>query len=71
MAAFSFDVQIHKEGDMFVAHAPRLDVSSCGYTEEEARQNIREAVRLFLETAARMGTLREILQESGYPPAGI
>ncbi|OGK11175.1 MAG: hypothetical protein A2Y63_03365, partial [Candidatus Riflebacteria bacterium RBG_13_59_9] len=52
----------------FVAHCPQLDVSSCGKTVEEARANILTAVRLFLEEAARMGTLREILDEAGYVP---
>jgi predicted RNase H-like HicB family nuclease len=66
MPNFSFDAYIFKEGDAFVAHAPKLDVSSCGDTDEEARQNIREAVAAFLESARRMGTLREILEEAGY-----
>lgn len=66
MPNFSFDVHIFKEGDAFVAHAPKLDVSSCGDTDEEARRNIREAVSAFLEAAERMGTLGEVLEESGY-----
>ena len=66
MPDFSFDAYIFKEGDTFVAHAPKLDVSTCGATDEEARRNIREAVHAFLEAARRMGTLREILEESGY-----
>jgi predicted RNase H-like HicB family nuclease len=66
MPSFSFDACIFKEGDAFVAHAPKLDISSCGDTDEEARRNIREAVGAFLNTARRMGTLREILEESGY-----
>ncbi len=45
---------------------PELDVSSCGETEEEARKNIQDAVRGFLETSEAMGTLEEILEEAGY-----
>lgn len=66
MSDFSFDVHLFKEGDAFVAHAMQLDVSSYGDTEEAARKSIREAVKVFLEAAERMGTLREVLQESGY-----
>jgi predicted RNase H-like HicB family nuclease len=66
MQEFSFDTHIFKEGDMFVAYVPALDVSSCGNTDEEARKNIRDAVRGFLETSADMGTLDELLQEAGY-----
>ena len=58
----SFDTHIFKEGDAYVAFVPALDVSSCGATEEQARHNIRDAVRGFLAACADMGTLDEILQ---------
>ena len=61
MQEFSFDAHIFKEGDTFVAYVPALDVSSCGTTDEEARKNIRDAVRGFLETSADIGTLDELL----------
>ncbi len=70
MEDFSFDVHIFKEGGTFVAHVPALDVSSCGATDDEARRNIRDAVRGFLESSADMGTLDEILQEAGYERQG-
>ena len=60
-------VHTFKEGSMFVAYVPELDLSSCGATDEEARKNIRDAVRGFLETSAEMGTLAEILRD--HPPA--
>lgn len=49
---------------------PALDESSCGATDEEARKNIRDAVRGFLAASAGMGTLDEILQEAGYEREG-
>ncbi len=61
-----FTTQIFKEGRTFVAHTPELDVSSCGGTQERALKNLKEAVRLFLEEAERMGTLEQILDEAGY-----
>ncbi len=61
-----FTVRILREGSAFVAHAPELDVSSCGGTEDEARRNIIDAVEGFLETARERGTLNDILQEAGY-----
>ena len=66
----SFDTHIFKEGDTYVAHVPALDLSSCGATDEEARRNIREAVRGFLGASADMGTLDEILREAGYQQDG-
>ena len=70
MEDFSFDVHIFKEGDTYVAYVPALDVSSCGATDDEARRNIRDAVRGFLASSAHLGTLDEILQEAGYRREG-
>jgi predicted RNase H-like HicB family nuclease len=70
MQDFSFDAHIFKEGDTYVAYVPALDLSSCGATDEEARRNIRDAVRGFLATSADLGTLDEILEEAGYKLEG-
>lgn len=66
MQDFSFDRHIFREGDAYVAYVPALDISSCGDTDEEARRNIRDAVRGFLAASADLGTLGEILEEAGY-----
>ena len=42
---------IEREGDGYVALCPELDVASQGDTIESARQNLQEAVELFLESA--------------------
>jgi predicted RNase H-like HicB family nuclease len=46
-----FTAAVHREGDLYVALCPELDVASQGRTVEKARSNLAEAVRLFLETA--------------------
>jgi hypothetical protein len=61
-----FTTRIFKEGRTFVAHALELDVSSCGGSKEKALGNLKEAVRLFLEEAEKMGALQQILEEAGY-----
>lgn len=61
-----FTVRILREGGTFIAHVPELDVSTCGHTEVDARRNIVDAVRGFLDTAREQGTLDDILQEAGY-----
>jgi predicted RNase H-like HicB family nuclease len=61
-----FTTRIFKEGRTFVAQALELDVSSCGGNKEKALRNLKEAVRLFLEEAEKMGTLEQILEEAGY-----
>lgn len=42
---------LEKEGSMYVAICPELDVASQGATVEEATSNLKEAVELFLECA--------------------
>ena len=42
---------LEKEGDLYVALCPELDVASQGKTVEEATANLKEAVELFLECA--------------------
>ena len=42
---------IEREGDGYVSLCPELDVASQGKTIEEARDNLREALELFLESA--------------------
>jgi len=66
MNAIDFDVIVFREGTTFVAHCPELYVSSCGGNLEEARENLKTAVRLFLEESEKMGTLEDILEESGF-----
>jgi predicted RNase H-like HicB family nuclease len=65
-----FTQQIIREGETIVAYCPELDVSSCGATTDQARANLQTAVKLFLEEAGRLGTLRDILAEAGYDPTG-
>jgi predicted RNase H-like HicB family nuclease len=66
MQEIDFTVHMFKEGDTYVTYVPELDVSSCGVTDEEARKNIRDAVRGFVETSRDLGTLADILTEAGY-----
>ena len=61
-----FTTRIFKEGRSYVAHALELDISSCGGSKDKALKNLKEAVRLFLEEADKMGTLEQILEEAGY-----
>jgi predicted RNase H-like HicB family nuclease len=66
MIPIAFDILIFKEDQTFVSYCPELDLSSCGHSVEEARNNLKTAVRLFLEEAEKMGTLEDLLIEAGY-----
>ena len=49
--SYTLSAIIEHEGNWYVATCPELDIASQGKTVEEARQNLHEAVQLFLETA--------------------
>jgi predicted RNase H-like HicB family nuclease len=51
MSKSTFTAILEREGDIYVALCPELDIASQGGTLEEATANLREAVALFLETA--------------------
>lgn len=48
----SFTAIIEKEEDMYVSLCPELDIASQGKSVEEARENLKEAIELFLEEAS-------------------
>lgn len=43
---------IEREGDGYVSLCPELDIASQGNSVEQARDNLREALELFFETAS-------------------
>jgi predicted RNase H-like HicB family nuclease len=45
-----FLVSIQEEDKFFVARCPELGVTSQGKTLEEARENIKEAIELYIES---------------------
>jgi len=51
MPTSSYTAILEKEGGLYVALCPELDVASQGATVEEATANLKEAVELFLESA--------------------
>ena len=58
--------EIWKEGNMFTAYCPELDVASCGRNVEEARKNLLEVIQIQLEETVKLGTLEEFLENAGY-----
>jgi predicted RNase H-like HicB family nuclease len=43
---------IEREGNVYVSLCPELDIASQGDSIEQARDNLREALELFFETAS-------------------
>ena len=51
MKTYDMTAIIEREGDGYVSLCPELDIASQGNTVEEARDNLKEALELFFETA--------------------
>jgi predicted RNase H-like HicB family nuclease len=58
--------KIKKKRDRFVSSCDVLDINSQGYTEEEAKQNLVQAIKLFFISCYERGTLDEALKECGF-----
>jgi len=65
---FHLPVAVEKKGKWFISTCPLLDVHSQGTTESKARENLIEALQLFIETCFDQGTLDQVLQEAGFRP---
>ena len=60
---FQFTAVIEKEGDGYVSLCPELDIASQGNTIEEASTNLKEAVKLFFETASTTEVKQRLHEE--------
>ena len=54
---------IEREGDGYVALCPALDIASQGDSVAEARDNLKEALELFFETASDTEVERRLCGE--------
>jgi predicted RNase H-like HicB family nuclease len=69
--AVTFDAELaaDTEAGGYVAYSPSFGVMSQGETLDEARENLVEAVHLFLESCYERGTLDQALKELGFTVA--
>ncbi len=63
---FNLPVVILKEGEVFVAYTPALDISTVGETFEEAQKRFEELVAIFFEELLEAGTMKEVLLDLGW-----
>ena len=68
--SIQFYAEVYREDDLYVALCRQLDVSSFGPTVEEAKASLREAVEAFLEGCQHLGTVEEVLEETGFHRQG-
>ncbi len=66
MSRITLEVKVFKEGDVYVAVCPELNVSSFGDDVESAKDSLHEALEAFLEECEAIETLEEVLEEAGF-----
>ena len=57
MEEFNVTAVIWQEDDVYVSKCPELEVASAGDTPQEALENLKEAVELYIENAKALGIL--------------
>ena len=62
-------VQIIKEGRVFVAYCPVLDIATQGDTYEEAQKMFNELVRVFIDGLIERGTFEKVFLDLGWKKA--
>lgn len=64
----SLPARTRKKANIYISSCDVLDIYSQGYSEKESRENLIEAVKLFITTCFERGTLDRVLKECGFKP---
>jgi len=59
MKEFNVTAVIWQEDEVYVSKCPELEVASAGNTPQEALENLKEAVELYIENAKILGILED------------
>jgi len=62
----SLSVTFFKEGKVFVAYSPALDISTVGKSLKEVKANFEELTNLFFEETENRGTTEDALLSLGW-----
>lgn len=62
----SLPVSILKEGEVFVAYSPALDLSTYGKSFDEVQKRFNEVVEIFFEELIEKGTVNDVLSGLGW-----
>ncbi len=66
--SITLPVQFKKKGKYFIGGCPILDVWTQGETPERAKENLGEALQMFLMDCFERGTLEQVLKQCGFVP---
>ena len=66
MKTLKITIEFWREGRLYIARTPELDMLAQGDTLEQAKKNLIEVVEIQLTEMKELGTLDEFLLEAGY-----
>jgi len=64
--SYKLPVIILKQGKVFVAYTPALDLSTIGKSGKDAQKKFAEAAEIFFEEITEAGTVDEVLSDLGW-----
>lgn len=59
-------IEFWREGNLYIAYSPELDMIAQGESMDEARKNLFEVIEIQFEEMREIGTLNEFLDERGF-----
>jgi predicted RNase H-like HicB family nuclease len=65
------EVRFKPSGGHWLGLCPSLDLTTQGESFEQAQENLREMLWLFIESCVRRGVLEEVLREAGFTKSKI
>jgi predicted RNase H-like HicB family nuclease len=67
---FQITIEVTKKGTWYLARIPELDFISQGRTQEEAKKNLLEVLKIQFDEMRALGTLEDYLNECGFEMKG-
>jgi predicted RNase H-like HicB family nuclease len=66
MKPLKITIEFWKEGNLYIARSPELDMVAQGVSMEEAKQHLFEVIEIQFEEMNELNILDEFLNEAGY-----
>ena len=66
MKTLKMTIEFWREGNLYLARSPELDMIAQGDSLEEAKRNLLEVIEIQLVEMRELGTLDEFLLDAGY-----
>ena len=66
ISVYTYQDKNHPQDNVWIAYCPELDITGCGFSEDEARESFKIALNDYMEYALTEGTLEEDLFAHGW-----